>query len=205
MESDLTTYLGISVKRDAKSITLSQPGLINRILEATNMQDCRPNAIPAAMKPLGSDPDAEVMDESWNYRSIVGMLQYLSTSTRPDIAFAVSQIARFSTNPKKSHATAVKTLIRYLQGAKHVGIIFTPTDTLDMEVFVDADFCGLWNVEPLHDPICAKSRLGFIIKFAGCPAVWKSKLMTQTATSTMHSEYIALSTALREATPTFAT
>jgi hypothetical protein len=70
-----------------------------------------------------------------------------------------------------------------------------------MEVFVDADFCGLWNVEPLHDPICAKSRLGFIIKFAGCPAVWKSKLMTQTATSTMHAEYIALSTALREVIP----
>jgi hypothetical protein len=59
MESDLTTYLGISVKRDSKSITLTQPGLIDRILEATNMQDCRPNATPAAMTPLGSDPEGE--------------------------------------------------------------------------------------------------------------------------------------------------
>jgi Reverse transcriptase (RNA-dependent DNA polymerase) len=201
MESDLTTYLGISVKRDSKSITLTQPGLIDRILEATNMQDCRPNATPAAMTPLGSDPEGEPMAETWSYRSIVGMLLYLSTNTRPDIAFAVSQVARFSSNPKKSHATAVKTLIRYLQGTKHIGTIFSPSDELDIEVFCDADFAGLWNVEPLIDPTSAKSRLGYIIKLAKCPVIWRSALMTQIATSTMHSEYIALSQALREVIP----
>jgi hypothetical protein len=72
---------------------------------------------------------------------------------------------------------------------------------LNINVFVDADFAGLWNVEPLHDPASAKSRLGYIIKLAGFPTVWKSKLMTQTATSTMHAEYIALSNALREVIP----
>jgi hypothetical protein len=141
------------------------------------------------------------MKETWSYRSIVGMLLYLSTNTRPDIAMAVSQVARFSSNPKQSHATAIKTLIRYLAGTKHIGIIFEPTDSLDIETFVDADFAGLWNVEPLHDRSCSKSRLGYIIKFASCPTVWKSQLMTQTATSTMHAEYIALSQSLRQVIP----
>jgi spore germination protein GerM len=63
---------------------------------------------------LGSDPDGETMREEWLYSSIVGMLLYLSTNTRPDIAFAVSQVARFNHSPKQSHAKAVKMIVRYL-------------------------------------------------------------------------------------------
>ena len=63
------------------------------------------------------------MTEEWNYRSIIGMLLYLSTNTRPDIAFAVSQAARFSNHPKQSHARAVKTIIRYLKGTQDKGTI----------------------------------------------------------------------------------
>jgi hypothetical protein len=45
------------------------------------------------------------MHEEWSYPSIVGMLLYLTTNTRPDIAFAVSQVARFASNltVKQSH------------------------------------------------------------------------------------------------------
>jgi hypothetical protein len=42
------------------------------------------------------------------------MLLYLSTNTRPDIAYGVSQAARFTSSPKQSHATAVKMIVRYL-------------------------------------------------------------------------------------------
>ena len=72
----------------------------------------------------------------------------------------------------------------------------------EFEVFVDADFCGLWDKDTaIHDPSTAKSRTGFIIKYAGCPIIWASRLQTETALSTTEAEYIALSTALREAIP----
>jgi Reverse transcriptase (RNA-dependent DNA polymerase) len=142
VDMELTKYLGISVKHDAKSITLTQPRLIDHILEATNMTECHPNAVPAVLKPLGSDPEGESMEKTWNYHSIVGMLLYLSTNSRPDIALAVSQVAHFSSNPKKSHhATAIKMIICYLTRTKPIGITLTPTDAFNINVFVDANFC----------------------------------------------------------------
>ena len=55
------------------------------------------------------------MSESWSYSSICGMLLFLATSSRPDICFAVSQVCRFTHDPKQSHATAVKRIVRYLK------------------------------------------------------------------------------------------
>jgi hypothetical protein len=43
-----------------------------------------------------------------------------------------------------------------------------------------------------------RSRTGYVITYSNCPVIWASKLQTQVALSTTESEYIALSTALRE-------
>ena len=118
------------------------------------------------------------MTDSWNYRSIVGMLLYLATNTRPDISFAVSQVARFSHNPKKSHATAVKTIIRYLAGTKDKGVIYKRPKALTLECYVDADFAGLYNREDHENSNCVKSRTGYRISVAGCFVLCKSQLQT---------------------------
>jgi hypothetical protein len=51
------------------------------------------------------------MEEDWSYSSIIRMLLYHSTNTRPDIAFAISQVARFNHNPEKLHTTAIKMIV----------------------------------------------------------------------------------------------
>lgn len=70
-----------------------------------------------------------------------------------------------------------------------------------MDVYVDADFAGGWGFEDPTDPACVRSRTGYIIEIMGCPVVWKSKLQTDIATSTMEAEYSALSMAMRAAIP----
>jgi hypothetical protein len=74
-------------------------------------------------------------------------------------------------------------------------------DILKIECYADADFAGLWNSEDEQDPHCVKSRTGFIVMIANCPVIWKSKLQSEIALSTMESEYIALSTACRDLLP----
>ena len=136
--------------------------------------------------------------DSWNYRAICGMLLYLSTNTRPDIAFAVSQVCRFSNNPKKSHATAVKVILRYLKKTESMGLLIHPaSNKFNLEMYVDTDFCGLLGREDCRDPIRVKSRTGYIILLGGWPIVWKSQLQSHLSQSTLESEYIALSSSLK--------
>jgi hypothetical protein len=98
---------------------------VKKIIAATNLEDCNPNWTPAASSALGMDPDGELMTEEWSYLSIVGMILYLLTNIRPDNAFTVSQVARFSYSPKQSHVQPrhqanCSLLVSYLgQGNNH--------------------------------------------------------------------------------------
>lgn len=124
-EGELSAFLGITVSRDraAKQFTLSQTGLTDRIIAALGLDDANPKWTPTSQESLGSDAQGAPHDEPWNYRSVIGMLLYLSTNSRPDIAFAVHQCARFSHCPKQSHSVAVKAIGRYLLRTRNKGLI----------------------------------------------------------------------------------
>jgi hypothetical protein len=191
-------------KRPDNSFELTQSGLISKVVRYTGLQESNKNYIPASSTPLGSDLEGERWDDATGgseYAAAVGMLMYLANNTRPEISFAVNQCARFSHCPKVSPAKAVKTIVRYLQGTRYKGLIFSPTGELVVDCYVDADWAGLWQVETDQDPTCVKSRTGYVLELSGCPLSWTSKLQSEIALSTMESEYIALSTAMRELKP----
>ena len=200
-EESFAEFLGIKFTVNDGIHEMTQKGLIKKILEAADMMDCNPNSVPASQTPLGADKEGDPMTESWNYRSIVGMLLYLSGNTRPDIVFAVSQVSRFSNNPRQSHATALKTILRYLKGTMDKGIIVRPKNGLDTTMDTDADFCGLFGTENPRDQESVKSRTGINIMVGGFPLFSKSVLQTHISLSTMEAEYSALSQGLRYLLP----
>jgi len=165
------------------------------------MEGCNTKATPASITPIGTDADGEAFKEKWKYSSVIGMLLYLSSNSRPDIQFAVHQCARFTHNPRNSHAQAVKRIIKYLAGTQDKGLTFKPDKKMKLDCYVDADFAGLWNYEDDQDPVCVKSRTGYVFTLGGCPLTWSSKLQGLVACSTLEAEYIALSQAMRELLP----
>ena len=205
VEEDYAGFLGIDIhKHKDGSIELLQKGLVDRILKALKLDgdDVTVRLEPAAREPLGKDENGAPRKEDWSYPSLVGMMLYLSSNSRPDIAFAVNQAARFNHCPRLSHEVAIKRIARYLKGTRDRGLIIHPDkDNFQLELFADADFAGLWNVEDSDDPVCVRSRTGYVITLGGVPLTWSSKLQTEIATSTMHAEYIALSTSMRELIP----
>ena len=66
---------------------------------------------------------------------------------------------------------------------------------------MDADFAGLWNREDHNDDNCVKSRTGYVLCISSCPVLWITRLQDGIALSTMESEYVALSMAMRDLLP----
>ena len=128
----------------------------------------------------------------------------MEKSTRPDIAYAVHQCARFSEQPRKTHAQAIRQIVRYLIGTRDKGIILDPKEH-SFIVWCDADFSGNWDASTAsEDPITAKSRSGYAITYASCPIYWASKLQTEITLSTTEAEYVSLSQSLRDTIPLMA-
>ena len=195
-------YLGVDIQREGNTVTLRQEGLTKRIISALGLDSKLSTSIetPAEKAALGRDLDGPVASGSINYPSVVGMLLYLGHS-RPDISFATHQCARYTHSPKQSHENALIRIGRYLKGTLDKGLILTPSDSLKIDCYPDADFAGLWNRDDKHDPHCVRSRTGYVINLSNCPVLWKSKLQTEIALSTMEAEYVALSTSCKDLFP----
>jgi hypothetical protein len=111
-EGDMCEFLGFEVQRgDDGILSLRQPQLIVSILKDLHLNAGHVAArLTPALKTrvLHKDTQGEPFHESFHYRSIIGKLNYLEKSTRPDLSFTMHQCARFCSELKKSHATAVK-------------------------------------------------------------------------------------------------
>jgi hypothetical protein len=203
-DENVFSFLGVSITPDKATtmLTLIQGGLIDKVLAAVGMSDCNTRGSPSTMSPLGTDARGAHRKETWNYASVIGMLMYLSSNAHPEIQFAVHQCARFTHCPRASHEEAIKHICRYLQGAKGKGLTSQPTSSLELDLYIDADFAGLWNHEDDQDPVSVKSRTGYVITLGGCPIIWSSKLQTEIALSTTEAEFLALSQAMGELIPT---
>ena len=203
-EGDISDYLGVHITRtDQGKLELTQRKLIDTILKDMNiLAETKTRKVPAKTSVLlTKGENKEPHKATWKYRSIIGKLNFLEKSTRPDIAYAVHNCARFMENPRENHTAAITDIVRYLKGTRDKGIILHPNKE-EFECFVDADFAGLWDAETAEtDRTTARSRTGYVIKYGGCPIVWASKLQTEIALSTTAAEYIALSTAMREVLP----
>ena len=185
------------------TITLTQEGLTKRIIESLGLCTSFSSRLdtPAETSALPKDVGGAPASGSFNYAAVVGMLLYLTGHSRPECAFAVHQCAHYTFCPTARHEQALKRIGRYLKGTMSKGLIMTPLADFSIDCYPDADFAGLYGHEDAQDPHCARSRTGYVILVFGCPVLWKSKLQTEIALSTMEAEYVALSEACKDLFP----
>ena len=191
--------LGIEITRDRpnRSLSLSQRQYIINMLERFGFSDCNPVSTP--MEPglrLSPEQGAETPEERAEmsdlpYINAVGALMYLATCTRPDIAYTVSQLARFNSNPGRAHWLAVKHLFRYLKGTLDLKLTYKPDSHSELfQVYSDADHAG--------EKPGMRSTGGYLVKIGSGAVDWSSKLQPMVALSTTEAEYIAACEAGKE-------
>jgi histone deacetylase 1/2 len=133
-------------------------------------------------EPLGTE-------DSTNYRSIVGALQYL-TLTRPDLAFSVNKVCQYLHAPTTVHWTAVKRILRYIRGTLKVGLTFQRSRSSLLSAFSDADWAGC-----LDD---RRSTGGFAIFFGPNLISWSARKQATVSRSSTEAEYKAITNATAE-------
>jgi len=201
-------FLGIEIirKRDYHQISLQQNAYIQKILERFNLANAHTVSTPlnpgSRLEGPGTpNAEDEEVDETV-YRSMIGSLMYLMLCTRPDIAFAVGALSRYSSLPRTTHLTAAQHLLRYVKKTTHLGLTLGPfrTKALRPILYSDADWAG--------DLATRKSTGGYVCVLTekdtqGEPILsavsWSSKRQQTVALSSTEAEYMALTQATKEA------
>jgi histone deacetylase 1/2 len=140
---DLHYFLGIEVKKIHNGLLLTQEKYATDLLDRVGMHGCKPAPTPLSSSEQLSLTDGTPLgsEDSSQYRSIVGALQYL-TLTRPDLAFSVNKICQFLHAPTTEHWIAAKRILKYVQDTLQLGITFKRSSSTFLSAFADADWAG---------------------------------------------------------------
>jgi hypothetical protein len=184
----LQWFLGMEVLRDRMRglLWLSQASYIDKI--ATLAQTKTSPDSPMGKEELLPYEGTATARDITNYLRKVGSLLYAAVITRPDIAFAVSRLARFSTNPGPLHQKAADRVLLYLQRTASFALQFGGDD--DLRMASDASFAD--------NTLDRKSSQGFAMKLFGGLIAWRANKQDTVTTSTTEAELLALSQAAKE-------
>ncbi|SCZ93014.1 BZ3500_MvSof-1268-A1-R1_C074g00385 [Microbotryum saponariae] len=178
--------LGIQVKRGQDgSITLSQERYLRDILARFQFTDAKPASIP--MQPgvvLDFEDLAATPQDRTRYLQAIGSLMYAAVGTRPDLAFVVSYLARFSQQPGPEHWTAIKQVLRYIKGTLDLGLTYRKTSQ-PIRGYSDANWGACLTT--------SRSTMGYAFILSGAAIAWCSKREHRVAKSTTDAEYLSLS------------
>jgi histone deacetylase 1/2 len=183
---ELGWFLGIGVTRNASEgvLELCQRRYVTVILRRFGMEDCSSVDMPAH---IGNDlQQGELLAtaDARLFRTYVGALLYISTGTRPDIAFAVSHLARYMAAPRAFHMVAAKRVLRYLHGHPHGLVYRRQPGPSHLLAYADASYAS--------DLETRRSTTGWVVLLSGAAVAWRSKLQPIVTTSSTEAEYVAL-------------
>ena len=112
-------------------------------------------------KPLVKDENVEPVSRMFSYRSVVGIILYLSRNNHTYVALVVNICSQYMSSPKISHELILKILACYLKKTKNRGVVLNSnSDVCKVYAYPDANFSGMYEHEKPTDPAC--------INFADC-------------------------------------
>ena len=200
---ELRWFLGMQIvqSEDRFTIRVSQMQYIRKIIETLHFEDIPLSAIP--MRPnvklsVDQSPQTESEERAMAtvpFRTAIGMLIFLMICTRPELAFSVSNVARFMKSPGIYHWEAVQVICGYLRNTMELGLTYRRQSNQKHPLlcgYCDADWAS-------NDIDSRKSISGIVYMMSGGPISWKSRFQKSLALSSMESEYYAMGDAAKEA------
>ena len=199
-KDDLSWILNVAVARDRprRQLTLSQGLYVSDLLQrhdayissATTRTFKSPLGaivLDPSDSPTPGSPEFDAMASKRDtYMAIVGGLLWLANMSRPDLAYAASQLSRFMTNPGPLHFAAAVRVLCYLRDSPRRDLVFSPDHALPLLAHVDSN----WEAQ--------FSCTGALLFYFGCPIHWFSKTQRSVSLSSAEAEYFGAMLAARE-------
>lgn len=141
-DRDLTSVVGINLVQCQSGFALRQEKLTRTIAS------CFWDGVLTATHPLPSSFEAVAdpagnPDDSRAYLQIVMTLSYLAVGTRPDIAYAVNRLARYSSAPGVAHWKALRHLVNFVVLFQELRLNLFPRNAEEpLQCFVDSSWGG---------------------------------------------------------------
>uniref|UniRef100_A0A2N9IZW8 Reverse transcriptase Ty1/copia-type domain-containing protein n=1 Tax=Fagus sylvatica TaxID=28930 RepID=A0A2N9IZW8_FAGSY len=187
--NEADTILGIKVKRHSEGYALCQSHYIEKVLlkyKHLNVKEVN-TPFDSNYKLVENTGRAIAQLE---FASAIGSMMYAMHCTRPDIAFAVNRLSRYTSNPSAEHWKAIARVLGYLKKTKDLGLYYSGYPAV-LEGYSDANW-----VTSVGDN---KSTSGWIFTLGGGAISWASKKQSCISYSTMESEFIVLASVGKEA------
>ena len=190
--------IGLQIEHFPNGVLVHQSTYIKKILKRFNMDKAHPLSSPMVVRSLDvkNDPfrpcekGEELFGPEVTYLSAIGALMYLANCTRPDIAFSVNLLARYSSVPTRRHWKGIQHILRYLSGTTDMSLFFSNKSKEKLLGYADAGY--------LSDSHKARSQTGYVFNYNGTAISWRFVKQTMVATSLNHSEIIAIHEASHE-------
>ena len=190
--------LGLPIEYISNGILIHQSAYTEKVLKHFHMNKTHPLSSPMVVRSLDvkKDPfrpkedDEKTLGPKVPYLSAIGALMYLMNCTRPNIAFPVNLLARYSSAPNQRHWNDVKHVLCYLRGTTDMGLFYPHYSNPQLVGYADAGY--------LLDPLKGRSQTGYLFTYGNTAILWKSVKQTISTTSSNHSEIIAIYEASRE-------
>ena len=202
---DMKYFLGANVEQKDGKIHLHHKVMIERALEkffpggAATVHTKSTPFPPGATVDKRDCPKPGDQKPQVPYRELVGILSYLSTVSRPDIQYSVSQLASVQINPSIGHWQLAKHVLRYLAKTPTYGPTYSPEEpggvpqiNSDLTYYVDASYADVKcdDFGPTDDG--RRNYYGYVGMYAGGPISWSAKMHKgRRALSSSESELVA--------------
>ncbi|KAM0001405.1 putative RNA-directed DNA polymerase [Helianthus debilis subsp. tardiflorus] len=200
---DLHYFLGIEIIPHGRNIILSQRKYISELITKTGLSECKSVSSPMSTSQILALGDSPALSDPTKYRQTVGALQYVCLS-RPDITFAVNKVCQFMHAPTENHWSAVKRILRYLNGTSHFGLFIRHNSGSSLQAFTDVNWQT--NLKAFSDadwagcPDDRRSTGGFAIYLGSNLISWNARKQRTVSRSSTESEYKALADTVAELT-----
>ncbi|CAI7914893.1 unnamed protein product, partial [Closterium sp. NIES-53] len=141
---------------------------------------------------LSDPPSDEPVEQSGPYPELVGCLIYLMTSTRPDLAYPLSILARYVAPGRHQleHWEAAKRVLRYLCSTSGMGLVLRRRGPIVVTGHADASW--------VDELATQRSSLGYTFSLGSASVSWRSTRSSSVLSSSCEAEIYAGAMAAQE-------